>query len=235
VINDILFEKFAFPIGEGWSTKLVPPSSSWLRTSEAKAALAQGGNQAKHTFTTSNQPLTSSEAAYLRDLENRANGRPVLVQNPFHYSITHSGTVNQYGSLSGGCIVRPRGSILWQPCLFFTTLSLEKLILRPVAYAENIRVNGTAPINFDFITKSSNNLPIPTITNTASEVELASFDFWLAAKITQLDIAPVRNERPLNLNAGDTDYLATITLEEDVERTLPTIFSWPSLENVKKT
>jgi hypothetical protein len=235
LINDILFEKFAFPIGAGWDTKLVPSSSSWLRTSEAKAALAQGGNQAKHTFTTSNQPLTAAEATYLRALENSANGRPVLVQNPFHYSVTYAGTVNQFGSLSGGCIVRPRGSILWQPCLYFTTLSLEKLILRPVAYAENIRINGSTPITFDFITKSSGSLPLPSITNTNSEVELASFDYWLAAKITQLEISPIRNERTLNLSSSEQDYMATITLEEDVERTLPVIFSWTSLETVKKT
>jgi hypothetical protein len=235
MINDILFEKFQFPVGVGWDTKLTPPSSNWLRTSEAKAALAQGGNIAKHVFTTSNQPLSASDVTYLRDLENRANGRPVLVQNPFHNSVTHCGTVNEFGSLSGGCIVRPRGSILWQPCLFFTTLSLEKLILRPVAYAENILVNGTTALNFDFVTKSSNSLAVPTITNTDSEVELASFDFWLAMKITQLEINPIRNERTLNLSSTEQDYVATITLEEDVERTLPVIFSWASLENVKKT
>jgi hypothetical protein len=234
MINDILFEKFAFDIGESWETKLTPPEAAWLRTSAAKAAMAQGGIQCRHVFSTSNQPLSASEATYLRDLNSRADGRPVLVQNPFSNFAYYPPQVNAYGSMMGGCIIQPRGSVIWQPALYFSTVTLEKLILKPVAYAENILIDGASSINFDFVTKSSSSLSFPQASTGVSEVRLCSFNYWLPMKISQLEISPLKNQRRLNLGSCENDYVATITLEEDIEQTLPVMFSWPSIENVRR-
>ena len=230
MIEDVLFEKLEFPASANFSMDLIPASSSSLRSSSGKGVISQSGVLAAHRFSTSNQPLTAAQVKHVRSLQNRAKKRCILFQSPFINKATALPTGNRFGSFTGGALIRPRGAILWQVVQYFSTSSLDKIGFRPVVYAENIKLTNDAPVSYDFITKASS-LPVEVAGLGDTEIEFASFDFWLPCRISQFEAVPLR-ERKLSLSNSDVEYTASITLEEDPTISLPVLFSWVTAETV---
>ncbi len=232
MIEDILFEKLEFPATSNFNMQLIPPSSSYLRASSGRGALSVGGLLPRHSFSSSDQPLTGTQVRAISELQNRSRGRCVLFQNPFAYTVSDfRPQLNKYGSFNGGCFIRPSGGVRWQPALYYGTSSLDKIALRPVVWAENIITEDDGPITYDFVTKQGTSLPEEDRTVGTSQIKFATFDYWIAVRIVQFEKTPIR-ERTLNTTCGSEapEYKVSINLEEDPTVSLPVFFSWPTSE-----
>lgn len=235
MIEDLLFKKLEFPAAADFGMKLLPPESASLRASSGRGLLTQKGTMARHEFSISDQPLTAAEVRHISELYNESKGRCVLFKNPYMHRVELEPTANKFGSFTGGCFIRPQGATFWQPAQYFTNTNLDKVAFRPVVYAENITLETqTITPVYDFLTKQGNSeFSLEGVNTSASVVEFAAFDYWLAVRITQFERVPLR-ERRLNTtcDSDSPEYLVSLVLEEDPSVSLPVFFSWASDEQI---
>lgn len=215
--GDVLLKKFPILPRAGWRKELMGPPSSSYRSYNDEPVEFYHGTQAYSRFTMTGL-VSPQEAAEVSEVCSKAQGRPILFQDPWDYTASSDALVGPHGNFSYGGVIRTG----YQRCpikirgLVSGPGTHRGLFVKPLFYVEDLVISGT-PTPFDPFERLDYAVPGPS--TVGANFEPASFTFWIPVQITSWDVS-ARNNPNQTIAVGscsgyDGDLVAvSVSLEE---------------------